>query len=225
MFYVVANFKSNKTSSEVKSWLQAVAPAAQSAGKLTVITAPSFPHLPLFQASAPNFALASQDSSPFPPGSYTGAVSAPQLKDLGVSYAIVGHSERRRYFHETPVEIAGKIAELIAAGITPIVCLREADLTPQFAALKSSFIPQCLFCFEPEDNIGGSVTASPAVINQVLARFKTFAPGSALMYGGSVNSGNVSELLSLNLGGLLVAGASLDPDSFISLLTAVSHAL
>lgn len=223
-FIVVANFKSNQTGPGVKTWLTDVSPSAKLAKNLTVVLAPSFPHL-VTQSWPANIAKAAQDVSPFPPGSYTGAVPARTLKDLGVTYAIVGHSERRRHFHETPVEIANKITELLGEGITPIVCVTEDQLVPQFAALDHSVIGQCIFCFEPEDNIGGTEIADPKSIKSVLARLKSLAPSSPLMYGGSVNERNIVSLLSLKLDGVLVASASLNSQSFIAILTGLSHAL
>ncbi len=212
-FLVVANFKSNKSLAEVKTWLKAVKPTPN------MVIAPSFPHLHLFS----NFALAAQDVSPFPQGSYTGAVNASQLQQLGVTYCLVGHSERRRYFHETPSEIAGKISELVAVGITPILCMEEGDITPQFAALEEEYYPKCLYCFEPSGEIGGVETASLDVIERVKSQIHRFYPEAKFMYGGSVTQGNITSLLPLNLHGVLVASASLDPHNFLSIVQQSSH--
>lgn len=212
-FLVVANFKSNKSLAEVKTWLETVKPTAD------MVIAPSFPHLHLFS----NFALAAQDVSPFPQGSYTGAVNASQIKELGVTYCLVGHAERRRYFHETAGEIVGKIRELLAVGITPILCMEESDITPQFAALDEEYYPKCLYCFEPSGEIGGTVTASPDVIANIKKKIHHFYPGARFMYGGSVTQGNITSLLSLNLHGVLVASSSLDPHSFLSIVQQSSH--
>jgi triosephosphate isomerase len=214
-FLVVATFKSNKTAAEVSTWLKSVKPNPH------IAVAPSFPHLHLFKDKG--LTLAAQDVSPFPPGSYTGAVSAVQLKEQGVTYCLVGHSERRRYFHETPSDVASKIRELVAVGITPILCLDELDITPQFASLDEEFYAKCLYCYEPASGIGGTTTADPQVIKNVRHRIYDHVPNAPFMYGGSVTKDNVAALLPLNLAGLLVASASLDPAHYLSIVDKVTH--
>lgn len=216
-FLVIANFKSNLTKEQVQSWLKTVKPVPG------MVIAPSFPHLPLFTHLSPSLSLCAQDVSPFPVGSYTGAVNATQLRDYGVKYTIVGHSERRRYFHETPADIASKIKELLAVGITPLVCLERDQIAPQFALLDDDQIDNCLFCFEPSADIGGTTIAPLSLIKEVVAEIHAFAPRSNVIYGGSVTPDNVSQLLPLGLNGVLVATASLDPVSFLSIIRECSH--
>ncbi|MFH2019451.1 MAG: triose-phosphate isomerase family protein [bacterium] len=213
MFLIVATFKSNKTQSEVASWLKEVSPAARSS-QAQIVVAPSFPYLSL--VSSP-FSLCAQDVSPFPPGSYTGAVSAGQLKDLSVKYCLIGHSERRRYFHETSVEIASKAENLLEAGITPILCLADEDITPQLAALSDSLKSKIIYCFEPPADIGGTETAPLDNIKSVLTHLTSLlGPSTRLMYGGSVNADNLASLLSLPLTGVLVSTASLKTSDFLA---------
>jgi len=217
MFYLFANFKSQHTAREVQSWLADVAPAVKG-GSLTIALAPSFPYLALSPWPS-SLARLAQDVSPFPSGAYTGAVNARQLKDLGVSYCLVGHSERRHYFHETYQEVANKVGELLSVGITPVLCLDRPDFSPQLAALEEKHKQHLLVAYEPVGAIGGDVTAPVQEITSTLALLRSLLPGCPILYGGSVHVGNLDTLLPLELNGLLVASASLSSTSFLSLLT------
>lgn len=215
-FLVIANFKSNKTQNEVKDWVSSVKPTPNMA------VAPAYLYISMIHDLQPTISICAQDVSPFPPGSYTGAVSAKQLKDLNVEYCIVGHSERRRYFHETAVEVAAKVKELVGSGIIPIVCMEENDIAPQFAALEDEYYDKCFYCFEPSADIGGKTTASTESITSVKQKVEQFVPGARFMYGGSVNADNIETLLPLGLSGVLVATACLSPVSFNSILAKLS---
>lgn len=218
-FLLIANFKSHKTRAEIESWLQTVTPVAKDS-PATIIFAPSLPYLHLPNSG---LKLAAQDVSPFPPGAYTGAVNAQQLQDLGVTYCLIGHSERRRYFHETAVDVASKAKELIEAAIIPVLCLAKDDIAPQRAALDEEISKQCLFCYEPPADIGGTETASLDDIRTTTEEIKKTFSTSNVMYGGSVNADNIQPLLDLNLAGVLVASASLSADSFTQIISKLTH--
>lgn len=221
-FLLVATFKSHKLGSDITAWIEKIAPLAGNT-PAQVVVAPSFPYLA--SAKNPHIALAAQDVSPFPLGSYTGAVNAEQLRDNGVTYCLIGHSERRRYFHETNNEIANKASELLKVGITPILCLAESDVVPQLAALEEDEIAKIIFCYEPPGDIGGTETAPVDAIAQVLARIKQVAERPVrVMYGGSVNAANLAPLLTLGIDGVLVSTASLDAHSFGEIIHAFGKA-
>lgn len=216
-FLVVANFKSHQTVTDLTSWLTHLTLPPN------VLIAPSYPHLSLAISHLPH-AVCAQSVSPFPPGSYTGAVNAKQLKELGVSHCLVGHSERRLYFHETSTEVSRQVHELVGVGITPIICQREADIASDRAALDEADLGTAYFCFEPSADIGGTVTAPVDHIKTITGQIKQIFSTSKVMYGGSVNPQNIASLLSLDLSGVLVSTASLNPADFNSLLSHITHA-
>lgn len=222
-FLLIANFKSNKQEADVKEWLDEVAPHTVGSSA-EIIVAPSFPHLSVLHSQITNnnykIEIGSQNVSPFPPGSYTGEVNADQLKDLGVKYCIIGHSERRKYFGESAQSVANKANELLAKGITPILCMSETDIESQLAALDDSLYQKIIFAYEPPGDIGGTETAPLDSIKKVSDSIRDIT-SSRVIYGGSVNAGNIESLLTLNLDGVLVATACLKPSSFIDLINQI----
>ena len=216
MKYVIANFKSNKTSQEVQTWLQSY--LVQATSDVQVIVALPTPYLHLGHNST--LLVGAQDVSPFPQGSYTGATNASQLADMGVKFCLVGHSERRLYFHETKEEIANKVQELLKVGITPIVCVGQDDIAPQLSTLTDQDIAHCLFAFETMSDIGGTHTSPIDQIKEATSLLERYTNNQSLgiLYGGSVNAENVPTLPSL-VDGVLVATASLEVASFAKVVT------
>jgi len=179
-----------------------------------------------------------QDCSAHEPGAYTGEVSAAMLAEFGCRYVIVGHSERRQYHAETDQLVADKAKAALACGITPIVCVgetlaqREAGQTEAVVKRQLSAVIHALghcagemvVAYEPVWAIGTGKTATPedasdihGVLRRALAERigEKAAAGVPILYGGSVNRGNASTLLSSpDVDGLLVGGASLDPDGW-----------
>jgi triosephosphate isomerase len=186
--------------------------------------------------------VGSQDVSAQASGAYTGEVSASMLKDFGVRYAIVGHSERRQYHGETDALVADKAKAALAAGITPIVCVgetlaeREAGRTEevvkrQLAAVihtNGHCISEIVLAYEPVWAIGTGKTASPqeaqAVHAVLRAQIKAASDQSArvkILYGGSMNAANASSLLAQpDIDGGLIGGASLKAADFLSIIAA-----
>jgi triosephosphate isomerase (TIM) len=186
--------------------------------------------------------LGSQDVSAQASGAYTGEVSAAMLKDFGVRYAIVGHSERRQYHGETDALVADKAKAALAAGITPIVCVgetlaeREAGRTEevvkrQLAAVihtNGHCISEVVVAYEPVWAIGTGKTASPEEAQSVhavlRAQLKAATDQSArvkILYGGSMNAANAASLLGQpDIDGGLIGGASLKAADFLSIIAA-----
>ncbi|RYZ59125.1 MAG: triose-phosphate isomerase [Proteobacteria bacterium] len=169
-------------------------------------------------------------------GAFTGEISIPILKDLGIDWTLIGHSERRQYYNETDASVAAKTKATLAAGIHPIVCVgetreeREAGkmkdvLKRQMEAVLAVVSADSAFtvAYEPVWAIGTGLTASDEQAEEahafiraiVAAKFPTLAERLRILYGGSVKSSNIQGLLKQpNVDGALIGGASLDPAEF-----------
>jgi triosephosphate isomerase len=159
-------------------------------------------------------------------GAYTGEISAPMLRELGVAGAIVGHSERRQYFGETDETVARRAAHALEAGLRVIACVGELEeerelgrtedvLRRQLSVLEPH--PALVVAYEPVWAIGTGKTATPEQAQDAHAFVKSLL-NAPVLYGGSVKPDNADELLAQpDVDGALVGGASLDPDSFASI--------
>jgi triosephosphate isomerase len=164
-------------------------------------------------------------------GPYTGEVSAPMLRELGVYGTIVGHSERRQYFGETDESAGKRAAAALAEGLHVIACVgeteaeREAGETSRVLRRQVSVLEHddnLVVAYEPVWAIGTGRTASPELANQAHVEIKALLDGPGL-YGGSVKPDNAAELLAQHaVEGALVGGASLDVDSFAAICRAAS---
>ena len=178
-------------------------------------------------------------------GAFTGEISPKMVKSIGCQYVILGHSERREYFHETNDIVNRKVKKALASGLTPIVCVgerleeREKDITDQVVGtqvkgvlkdLRGSDIGNLLIAYEPVWAIGTGRTATPEQAEEVHQLIRklvgqlynwTVAEKLIVQYGGSVKRENAADLLSQpNIDGALVGGASLKADSFASIIRA-----
>ena len=166
-------------------------------------------------------------------GPFTGEVSPPMLLELGVAGAIVGHSERRRYFGETDETVRLRAEAAVEAGLHVIACVgeteaeREAGETEAVLARQVGAIPRherLVIAYEPVWAIGTGRTATPEIAQEAHAFVKSLH-ASPVLYGGSVNPDNAGALLALpDVDGALVGGASLDLASFEAICRAVAEA-
>ena len=164
-------------------------------------------------------------------GAFTGEVSAPMLLELGVSGAIVGHSERRQLFGETDETVRQRAECALEAGLHVIACVgeteaeRESGETEAVLARQVSFVPaheRLVIAYEPVWAIGTGKTASPEIAQETQAFVKSLHPAPVL-YGGSVKPENASALLAQpDVDGALVGGASLDPTAFEAICLAAA---
>ena len=186
----------------------------------------------LTRVNCSNILLGSQNVSCFENGSYTGEVSAKQLKSIGVEYTIVGHSERRNYQKEDNATIQKKIKELLNQNIIPILCVgetkEEKDNNQTIDKIHKELeeclnnlqnIDKVIIAYEPIWAIGTGNTLTKKEIEEILLNIKKSYPNNKLIYGGSVNENNIKDLKdSKIIDGFLLGGLSLKIDKLKSFL-------
>jgi triosephosphate isomerase len=191
-------------------------------------------------------AVGAQDVCAEPVGAFTGQVAAAMLKDVGCRYVIVGHSERRRLYHEDDALVARKFGAALKAGLTPILCLgetleeRESNRTESVVARQLDAVTamngvasfaHAVIAYEPVWAIGTGRNASPGqaqavhgyVRDRIAAQDAKIAGGIRILYGGSVKAANAAELFERpDVDGGLVGGASLSADEFLQICAAAA---
>jgi len=202
----------------------------------------------LIEADELHFVLGAQNCHHENSGAFTGEVAAPFLAKLGVRYVICGHSERRQMFGETDDVVAAKVGAVLAHGMTPIVCVgetqdeREAGQTLErvtgqvrgsLAGRTADQVAGIVVAYEPIWAIGTGLTATAddaQTVCQAIRRTiaETWnddtAQSTRLQYGGSVKAGNIAEIMDgSDVDGVLVGGASLDPDEFARIVQYPQH--
>ncbi len=215
MYYLVANWKSNKTHDDVINWFDEFDGATSfsvNSGVQTIICPPAN-HLSTcaerIRDLGATIKIGMQDISCYEMGAYTGEIAAAMVADQ-IDYVIVGHSERRRYFGETSSMVSMKVDQAIGSGITPIVCVDTPYLEEQLAAINQRLLTQCIFAYEPVSAIGTGEPDTPGHAAQIASQIKTMAGEVIVLYGGSVNEDNLGYYLNQKeLAGALVGGASL----------------
>ncbi len=212
--WIIANWKSNLNLSESLEWINFIGPKLNTREDLSVVVCPRFSALPELhqeiQANNYPIILASQNLSPFGPGSFTGEEPAELLKEL-VSMSIVGHSERRTEFGETDDLIKAKSEAALKAGIQPILCVQNID-TP---------IPQAvnIVAYEPVFAIGTGTPDTPENAQEVAREIKTKYPEMVILYGGSVTSENCKSFIDQDsIEGLLIGKSSLIAEEFLKIV-------
>ena len=181
-------------------------------------------------------------------GAYTGEISAAMLRDLGVKYVIIGHSERRQYFGETDTAVNRKVHAALDAGLSPIICVgesesqREMGVTQDWIALQvktalygvpAERLRRCVIAYEPIWAIGTGKTATAQQAGEVCTAIRATIRGLygarvarsvTIQYGGSMNPKNAPELLAQpDVDGGLIGGASLKPEQFVEIIHAANQ--
>jgi triosephosphate isomerase len=243
---IAGNWKMYKTKDDALAFIYAVNVDVPDKDLVeSVICAPSIFLRDLVKREGENIRIGAQNMHYASEGAYTGETSAAMLKSYGVDYCIIGHSERRAYFNETDETVNLKLIAAVNADIIPIVCvgesleIREAGTTDQvvkkqvekaYLNVDAEEALKTVIAYEPIWAIGTGRTATPEQANEtiiairnVLAHLysKEVADQIRILYGGSVNVKNVDSLLSMSdIDGALVGGASLDPQSYLTLVRA-----
>jgi len=199
---IIANWKMNPvTLREAKKLFKAT--------KRGAVVCPPFVYLSALRANG------AQDCSWQEKGACTGDISPQMLKDLGVDYVIIGHSERRKYQKETNQIIEKKLRSALLAGLKPILCIDKISQLPK--GIKRGFV----VAYEPLFAIGTGKACSPQRAKKMMLAIKKKAKVPVL-YGGSVNSQNARDYVKkAGFDGLLVGGASLEAREFIDIMKAV----
>jgi triosephosphate isomerase len=243
---VAGNWKMNKTASEAAALIVGIKKEVAGITKVDVVVCPPFTDLKDAAAATAgsNVDLGAQNIHWEASGAFTGEISAAMLKDLGVTYVIIGHSERRQYFGETDETVNKRTKAALAAGLTPIVCVGETLSERDGGKMESVVVRQVkagladlgadlkkiVVAYEPVWAIGTGRTASPAQAQEVHALIRrTLAEISSgdvansirIQYGGSMKPDNAKELMSQpDIDGGLIGGAALKADSFAAIIKA-----
>jgi triosephosphate isomerase (TIM) len=235
---VAGNWKMNGLAASIGQ-LKAVIAGAGDLPKVELMVCPPATLIASFAAAARGtpVLIGGQDCHALASGAYTGDVSAEMLKDAGAAAVIVGHSERRQYHHETDADVRTKAEAARRAGLMPIVCVgetrpqREAGHALDVVAtqLRDSLpdgAADFVIAYEPVWAIGTGLTPTPADVGEMhrsirthlVSRYGAGGHGTRIVYGGSVNPKNASELLAVDdVDGALVGGASLKAEDFLAI--------
>jgi triosephosphate isomerase len=242
---LAGNWKMHKTIGESEELVQALLAGLGDLNNREVAVCPPFTALTAVKAllDSQPIALGAQNMYHEPQGAYTGEISPLMLKDVGCTYVIVGHSERRQYFHEDDAIVNTKLRAVLANGMRPIMCVGEskpqrdagqaesiviAQVKAGLAEVTAAQMADVVIAYEPIWAIGTGDTcaaddaqAMHKAIRQTLASLfdQATADGVRIQYGGSVKPDNIDEIMAqADIDGALVGGASLKADNFLRIV-------
>lgn len=243
---VVANWKMHHTIAQTNAFFDTFLALTDLPESIEIAIAPPFTALP--QAAqrlrGTRIALAAQNVHWEPQGAFTGEISGPMLRELGVTYAIVGHSERRAYFGETDETVRKRIGGALAVGIAPIVCVGESpserdagsayacvarQTRAALAGLSDDEIAKVTIAYEPVWAVGTGKNCGAAEAEATMCVIRESVPALAsarILYGGSVKPENAAQYSrQSDINGGLIGGASLDPQTFAELIRNAAEGL
>lgn len=245
---IAGNWKMNKNRAEAKALITELLPLVKDADCEVVLCTP-YTNLEtaLALTEGSNVKVGAENCHWAESGAFTGEISAPMLKELGVQYVIIGHSERRQYFGETDETVAKRVRAALESGLEVILCVgetleqREADITGEIIAIQvkkalagvtAEELRHIIIAYEPVWAIGTGKTATADQANEVNGYIRSViaqlygqaaADAFVVQYGGSMNAGNAEELLAKeHVDGGLIGGASLKAKDFSVIVKAAS---
>ena len=247
---IAGNWKMNMTATETKKFaedMKKIMPRAKWCETLICVPACNI-SVAMKALKDPRISVGAENVYFEEKGAYTGEVSAEMLKDLGVKYVIVGHSERRQYFCETDEIVNKKVHAILNAGMSPIICVgesldqREIGITNEWIALQvkaalhnvpADKMRRCIIAYEPIWAIGTGKTATAQQAQEVCEGIRAVIRGIygarparavSILYGGSMNAANAEELLAQpDIDGGLIGGAALKPEQFVDIINAANQ--
>jgi triosephosphate isomerase len=243
---VAGNWKMHNTVAESIALAKAIKDGSSGFPGGAIVLAPPFTALLSVSEAikGSNIFLAAQNMHYEDKGAFTGEISPSMLKDVGCSYVIIGHSERRKYFHEQDNDVNLKVRKALTAGLTPIMCVGETDEEREKGVTKDVVgrqvkqglsgvekIENIVIAYEPVWAIGTGKVATTAqaqevhqFIRSILKNlYNSAANNIRILYGGSVTKDNIGDLIAMeDIDGALVGGASLKADGFLGIIQNIS---
>ncbi len=243
---IAGNWKMNKTPAETTALITEMVPLVKDAACDVVLCVPFVDLQAALDATAgTNIGVGAENCHWEASGAYTGEISAPMLKAMGVQYVIIGHSERRTYFGETDVTVNKRVRAALDNGLKVILCVgeyleqREQGITAELVAMQTKIalggvsaeeMANVIIAYEPVWAIGTGLTATSDQAEEVCGWIRgtlaslygeAVAEATTIQYGGSMNAKNAAELLSkVNVDGGLIGGASLKAPDFAAIVEA-----
>jgi triosephosphate isomerase (TIM) len=242
-FLQVANWKMNKTIREAHEFIKQFMQVHTSSNQAIWFAVPFTDIRSVHDIVQGNFEVGAQNMNDATSGAYTGEIAAQMLLEAGATFVIVGHSERRKYFHEDDAFINRKVLRALESSLKPILCIGETyderedkateavlekQLSEGLKGVSSEQIGTCIIAYEPVWAIGTGKTATPEIVEETHASIRNIleklydaevAKEVCLLYGGSVSAVS-AQVLSKTPGvdGFLIGTASLDPESFAKII-------
>ena len=242
---IVGNWKMNKTPSEAKTFMEGIEQVLTGTEGADYGIGAPYVDLDVCVKNAKHLIIGAENCNELDSGAYTGEVSVPMLKEIGITYCIIGHSERRTYYNETDEHCALKAKRLFADNIIPILCIGETEaeydagktseviksqLKGSLAGLTADEVSRMVIAYEPIWAIGTGKSATKEIAedccklvrNTVKELYdEATAEAVRIQYGGSVKPTNIKEYMACpDIDGALIGGASLKVDSFKEIIDA-----